>query len=173
MSNETCKHGYYGLCPHCYNSLTSERDLLAKELAELRAQEPVAWRYQEANGNYRYRGYVAGFDTDYRSLKPIPLYAAPVPAAVKDSLTTAAHAAVPADVARDAAVGAAIERAAGSLPRGYSIEIEIENGAATVRLYDDEVCRLGYDGDGDTLAGEINTATDTARAVSQKKEGKP
>lgn len=78
-------------------SLTAERDRLAKELAGLRAQEPAAWRYQDGNGNYRYRGYVSGFDVDYRSLKPVPLYAAPP--AVKDSLTTAATAAAPDDVA--------------------------------------------------------------------------
>ena len=78
-------------------SLTAERDRLREELAELRAQVPVAWRYQDGNGNYRYRGYVAGFDVDYRSLKPVPLYAAPP--AVKDSLTTAAP--VPAQVPDD------------------------------------------------------------------------
>ena len=41
------------------------------------AQEPVAWRYQDARGNYRYRGYVQGFDKEYSRLKPVPLYAAP------------------------------------------------------------------------------------------------
>jgi hypothetical protein len=59
--------------------LRRERDALAAELKALRAQEPVAWRYQ-ASGQYRYRGYVEGFDRDYQSLKPVKLYAAPVPA---------------------------------------------------------------------------------------------
>ena len=39
--------------------------------------EPVAWRYQDARGNYRYRGYVAGFDVEYAILKPVPLFTAP------------------------------------------------------------------------------------------------
>ena len=39
--------------------------------------EPVAWRYQDARGNYRYRGYVQGFDKEYSLLKPVPLYTAP------------------------------------------------------------------------------------------------
>lgn len=40
-------------------------------------QEPVAWRYQDARGNYRYRGYVQGFDKDYSRLRPVALYTAP------------------------------------------------------------------------------------------------
>ena len=40
-------------------------------------QKPVAWRYQDARGNYRYRGYVAGFDVEYAILKPVPLFTAP------------------------------------------------------------------------------------------------
>jgi len=44
------------------------------------AAVPVAWRYQDANDNYRYRKYVAGFDVEYKSLRPVPLYAAPQPA---------------------------------------------------------------------------------------------
>ena len=41
---------------------------------------PVAWRYQDANDNYRYRKYVSGFDVEYKLLRPVPLYAAPQPA---------------------------------------------------------------------------------------------
>jgi hypothetical protein len=33
-------------------------------------QEPVAWRYTDARGHYRYRGYVPGFDAEYQLLKP-------------------------------------------------------------------------------------------------------
>lgn len=47
--------------------------------------EPVAWRYQDARGNYRYRGYVPRFDKDYALLKPIPLYTSPQP--VREPLT--------------------------------------------------------------------------------------
>jgi hypothetical protein len=37
-------------------------------------QEPVAWRYSDVDGIYRYRGYVPNFDKEYALLKPIPLY---------------------------------------------------------------------------------------------------
>lgn len=47
--------------------------------------EPVAWRYQDARGHYRYRGYVPRFDKDYAILKPIPLYTSPQP--VREPLT--------------------------------------------------------------------------------------
>lgn len=40
-------------------------------------QEPVAWRYTDARGHYRYRGYVPNFDVDYKLLKPQPLYTTP------------------------------------------------------------------------------------------------
>jgi hypothetical protein len=39
--------------------------------------EPVAWRYQDASGHYRYRGYVPNFDKEYAILKPVPLYTTP------------------------------------------------------------------------------------------------
>ena len=45
----------------------------------------MAWRYQDARGHYRYRGYVPRFDKDYAILKPIPLYTSPQP--VRESLT--------------------------------------------------------------------------------------
>lgn len=48
--------------------------------------EPVAWRYQDARGHYRYRGYVPRFDKDYALLKPIPLYTSPQP--VREPLST-------------------------------------------------------------------------------------
>lgn len=53
----------------------------AAQPAPVQASEPVAWRYQDARGNFRYRGYVEGFDREYAILKPEPLYAAPKPAA--------------------------------------------------------------------------------------------
>lgn len=77
------------------------------------------------------------------------------------------------DVVRDAKVGAAIERAARELPRYYSVEIEVEAGAATVRLYDDECCRLDHDPDGETLAGEINSAIDAALLAAQQQKESP
>jgi hypothetical protein len=40
-------------------------------------QEPVAWRYTDSRGHYRYRGYVPGFDVEYSLLKPQALYTTP------------------------------------------------------------------------------------------------
>jgi len=37
-----CAHGYYGLCPHCYDSLRAE-------LAELRAQVPVGFYWERTD----------------------------------------------------------------------------------------------------------------------------
>ena len=36
--------------------------------------EPVAWRYKDARSNFRYRGVAPGFDKDYPTLYPEPLY---------------------------------------------------------------------------------------------------
>lgn len=61
----------------------------------------------------------------------------------------------------DYAVGAALQRAAGELPEGFEIRVEVERGAGTARLYGpngDEI--EGIEGDG--LADEINEAIDTA-----------
>lgn len=38
---------------------------------------PVAWRYQDARGNFRYRGYRPGFDVSHAILRPVALYAHP------------------------------------------------------------------------------------------------
>lgn len=46
-------------------------------LSEIDKCEPVAWRYEDGNGNYRYRKYVPNFDVEYKRLKPVPLYTAP------------------------------------------------------------------------------------------------
>jgi len=45
--------------------------------APVAQSEPVAWRYQDSRGNYRYRGYVRNFDLEYTILKPVPLYTHP------------------------------------------------------------------------------------------------
>jgi hypothetical protein len=44
-------------------------------------QEPVAWRYTDARGHYRYRGYVPNFDVEYKLLKPQALCLCDQPAA--------------------------------------------------------------------------------------------
>lgn len=36
--------------------------------------EPLAWRYTDARGHYRYRGQRIGFAQEYPMLKPEPLY---------------------------------------------------------------------------------------------------
>lgn len=74
---------------------------------------------------------------------------------------------VPDDVVRDAAVGAAIGRAARELPFGYDIRIEIERDAGTVSLYGPDCNEIRLDFDGDTFAGEINTAVNTALTIHQ------
>ena len=59
-----------------YKKLNQAIEDLKAALAEP-VQEPVAWRYQDARGTYRYRGYVQGFDKEYSRLNPVPLYTAP------------------------------------------------------------------------------------------------
>lgn len=54
-------------------------DLLIEAAGALESAGPVAWRYQDARGHFRYRGYVHGFDKEYAILKPVPLYTAPQP----------------------------------------------------------------------------------------------
>ncbi len=69
-------------------SVYCERDQTAKVEAMFNlpaqpapVQEPVAWRYTDARGHYRYRGYVPGFDAEYQLLKPEALCLATPPAA--------------------------------------------------------------------------------------------
>lgn len=61
------------------NAVVELRRLAAveRELEALKASigEPVAWRYKDSRGHYRYCGYKTGFDTEHSLLKPIPLYA--------------------------------------------------------------------------------------------------
>jgi hypothetical protein len=66
-------------------------------------------------------------------------------------------------IENDAATGAAIQRAAGELPEGWDLHIEIEAGAGIVRLYppDSDACLDDFGG-GDTFAEEINAAIDYA-----------
>ena len=59
------------------DNLVKQNLALRAELEAIQKQEPVAWRYQDARGHYRYRSYVANFDTDYKLLKPVALYAHP------------------------------------------------------------------------------------------------
>lgn len=64
---------------------------------------------------------------------------------------------------KDAAIGAAIERAAAELPDGYEIEITVERGAGSVYLHHPDGMSIGMDVDADNrIAAEINAAVDDA-----------
>lgn len=54
-------------------------------------------------------------------------------------------------------LGRAIERAAGELPDGYELRVEVEKGAGTVVLYDTDCDRI-EDLTGDTLAAQVESA---------------
>lgn len=57
---------------------------LEAELAALKAQEPVAWRYKCSRGHWRYVKGRTGWENEYPTLKPEPLYARPVPVKVPE-----------------------------------------------------------------------------------------
>ena len=70
-----------------------------------------------------------------------------------------------ATLTRDAAIGAAIQRAAGELPDGWNIAIDVERGAGSVYLHGpDDSEAMDVDSD-NRLAAEINVATDRALAA--------
>jgi len=72
------------------------------------------------------------------------------------------------DDARWLALGKAIKRAAGDLPEGYELTVEVEKGAGIAILYDPEGFDIGGL-DGDTLADQINRAID--KAIEAAAEG--
>ena len=61
------------------DDIRTVRAVLALREQEVSATgaEPVAWRYKDSRGHWRYRGYKANFDVEYSILKPEPLYATP------------------------------------------------------------------------------------------------
>lgn len=67
------------------------------------------------------------------------------------------------DDARWLALGKAIERAAGELPDGYELTVEVEKGAGTVGLCDPD-CNQITEFNGDTLADQVENAIGYARA---------
>ena len=88
---EYIEHNYMSLPAPAEKAITALREALtsvpdwaseAKEqpapVAKPHEQEPVAWRYTDARGHYRYRGFVANFDKKYPMLKPQPLYTSPI-----------------------------------------------------------------------------------------------
>lgn len=71
----------------------------------------------------------------------------------------------------NAAIGAAVQRAAGELPEGYDLHIEIERDAGCVRLYlPDSDASLADFGGGDTFADEINSAVDCVTRQENAKQ---
>ena len=73
---------------------------------------------------------------------------------------------------RQLGIGAAIERACLELPAGVELNIELESGSGTVRLYlpicgDGPGCVI-HEWDADTFGGKINLAIDVARAAQEK-----
>lgn len=74
------------------------------------------------------------------------------------------------DDARWLALGKAVDRAAGDLPEGYELHLELERGAGIAILYDGDGFDIGGV-DGDTFADRINRAIDKAIETAAKGEG--
>ena len=90
--------------------LRASSSSLREAIAQAEKVDPVAWRYIDANGSYRYRGYVPNFDRDYPLLKPKALYAAPAAQQEPDSLHLAAMDLVRKQADRTAELEAEVER---------------------------------------------------------------
>ena len=70
------------------NVLTALKKALAKQEQSVSVGEPVAWRYTDARGHYRYRGYRTGFDAEYKLLKPEALCLCATPPAAQPAPST-------------------------------------------------------------------------------------
>ena len=68
----------------------------------------------------------------------------------------------PADVARDAALYCAAQRACAELPEGWEIRIELERSAGTVILVNPDGEDVDYSSDHEYMASDINAAIDAA-----------
>lgn len=150
-----------------------EIDRLRAELAELRAlvSEPVAWMHNKRVDviHTSVKSLLSDFAVNSgpeSMLRPIdkqenytiPLYARPVPPA-----------AVPGDVAKDAEVGAAIERACRDLPAWCAIEVRVERGSATVSAYNEECDEVLIDECGEeSLAEQVDMALTAILAAKEK-----
>jgi hypothetical protein len=91
-------------CFHCHRTampgyILCQAHLKSAAAASQRTEqqagaEPVAWRYKDARGHWRYRGYVPNFDVEYSILKPEPLFAHPPaaePKGMREALEDAAR----------------------------------------------------------------------------------
>jgi hypothetical protein len=78
MKDEALKLALEALEAHADIGIKSDKAITAiKQALAAPVQEPVAWRYTDSRGHYRYRGYVPGFDVEYSLLKPQALYTTP------------------------------------------------------------------------------------------------
>ena len=69
---------------------------------------------------------------------------------------------VPGDVARDAALYCAVQRACAELPEGWEIRIELERSAGIVILVNPDGEDVDYSYDHEYMASDINDAIDAA-----------
>lgn len=79
-------------------------------------------------------------------------------------------AAMPEAAAKDAALGRAIQRASGELPEGFTICIDLENGAGSVELQD-ENCETLRSDESEPLSVQINDLIDEAiKSAAEEKD---
>ncbi len=155
----------------CLFQMQEAAKVLSAELAGLRAQVPVAYMHNKRVDviHTSVKSLLSDFAVNSgpeSMLRPIdkqehytiPLYARPVPPA-----------AVPDDVAKDAEVGAAIERACRDLPAWCAIEVRVERGSATVSAYNEECDEVLIDECGEeSLAEQVDTALTAILAAKEK-----
>jgi hypothetical protein len=96
--------------------------------------------------------------------------------AIRDARAALAHA--QSDSAGDASrskewleIGKAMERACNELPDGYDLNIELEKGAGTIRLYLADSDAYEHEWNGDTFGSQIDAAIDAAIAASAATKG--
>ncbi len=111
-------------------------------------------------------------DTMYAEVYELSHYGQyPIGPTLRRALIRAGYKAGAEAMARDAAIGAAIQRAAGELPDGYEIQVCVERGAGYVTMTDRDARTHSFDVDADNrLPAEINAAIDAARALERTGE---
>lgn len=69
------------------------------------------------------------------------------------------------------AIGAAIHRACRELPARWSIQIELEQDAGCITLYDGSGNTVDADAGGEMLSSQIGMAIDTAVVADRERKG--
>lgn len=93
-----------------------------------------------------------------------------IPMGVGEILDALNAATPPEAVAQDAALGRAIQRASGELPEGFTICIDLENGAGSVELQD-ENCETLRSDESEPLSVQINDLIDEAiKSAAEEKD---